>query len=210
MNTHSYKDKQAKRTSPRPADDPQRRATILRAAQASFAQDGFHRTTMRAVARQAGLAEGTLYHHFRSKDDLLLGLFGALGAQARDSLDPAALAALNLRDFLRAFLAAPLAALAQDEAGLLRVILSEGLIRRDLGRAFADGLNGTADLGAQALAARPELRGVDTGELLRTGLTLVLGHCVQGALSGDPLPDPQVTAARVADVLLALVAAERA
>lgn len=210
MNTHSDGNERAKRTSPRPADDPQRRATILRAAQICFAQDGFHRTTMRAVARQAGLAEGTLYHHFRGKDDLLLGLFGALGEQARDSLDPAALAALDLRDFLRAFLAAPLAALAQDEAGLLRVILSEGLIRRDLGRAFADGLNGTADLGAQALAARPELRGVDTGELLRTGLTLVLGHCVQGALSGDPLPDPQVTAARVADVLLALVPAERA
>ncbi|MFC3834581.1 MULTISPECIES: TetR/AcrR family transcriptional regulator [Deinococcus] len=210
MNTHSGKGDRLKRTSPRPADDPQRRATILRAAQTCFAQAGFHRTTMRAVARQAGLAEGTLYHHFGSKDDLLLGLFGALGAQARDSLDPAALAALNLRDFLRAFLAAPLTALAQDEAGLLRVILSEGLIRRDLGRAFAEGLTRTADLGAQALAARPELRGVDTGELLRTGLALVLGHTVQGALSGDPLPDPQVTAARVADGLLALLAAERA
>ncbi|MCD0176607.1 helix-turn-helix transcriptional regulator, partial [Deinococcus sp. 14RED07] len=83
MNAHSDKDKQAKRTSPRPADDPQRRATILFAAQVCFAQDGFHRTTMRAVARQAGLAEGTLYHHFRGKDDLLLGLFGALGEQAR-------------------------------------------------------------------------------------------------------------------------------
>lgn len=210
MNTHSDSDSRAKRTSPRPANDPQRRATILQAAQTCFSQDGFHRTTMRAVARQAGLAEGTLYHHFRSKDDLLLGLFGALGEQARDSLDPVALTALNLRDFLRAFLAAPLAALAQDEAGLLRVILSEGLIRRELGRAFAESLTRTAELGAQALAARPELRGVETGELLRTGLTLVLGYSVQGALSGDAHPDPHVTAARVADVLLALMTGEQA
>ena len=60
MSTHSEDQIKAKRTSPRPADDPQRRAAILQAAQVRFAQDGFHRTTMRAVARQAGLAEGTL------------------------------------------------------------------------------------------------------------------------------------------------------
>ncbi|GGK89030.1 hypothetical protein GCM10010844_04410 [Deinococcus radiotolerans] len=165
---------------------------------------------MRAVARQAGLAEGTLYHHFRSKDDLLLGLFSALGEQAQASLDPADLDGLNLRDFLRAFLAAPLVALAQDDAALLRVILSEGLIRRELGQAFAAGLAQTAGLGAAALAARPDLRGVDTAELIRVGLALVLGFTLEGALNHAGPPDAESTAALIADVLLARVHGGRA
>lgn len=210
MSTHSEDQIKAKRTSPRPADDPQRRAAILQAAQVRFAQDGFHRTTMRAVARQAGLAEGTLYHHFRGKDDLLLGLFSALGEQAQASMDPAALASMNLRAFLHAFLAAPLTALAQDDAALFRVIISEALIRRDLGQAFAAGLAQTAGLGAQALAARPELRGVDTAELIRLGMALVLGFTLDGALNHAGPPDAQATASRITDALLAWVAGGRA
>ncbi len=37
-----------------------RRAQILEAASRVFARKGFHRTTVREVAREAGIADGTI------------------------------------------------------------------------------------------------------------------------------------------------------
>ena len=47
------------------------RADILDAARALFADLGFERTTMRAVATRAGVDVALIYHHFDNKDDLL-------------------------------------------------------------------------------------------------------------------------------------------
>jgi len=40
-----------------------------------FAQNGYHQATMAAVAREAGVAAGTIYLYFKSKDDLLISIF---------------------------------------------------------------------------------------------------------------------------------------
>lgn len=55
---------------PRPGG-PDTRAAILEAARALFADLGFERTTMRAVATQAHVDVALIYHHFGSKDELL-------------------------------------------------------------------------------------------------------------------------------------------
>jgi AcrR family transcriptional regulator len=47
------------------------RVDILQAARGMFAEHGFERTTMRAVAAKAGVDVALIYHHFASKDDLL-------------------------------------------------------------------------------------------------------------------------------------------
>jgi len=52
-----------------------RRAQILDAAQRCFAERGYHRATMDDLALAAGLSKGSLYWHFRSKEQLLLALF---------------------------------------------------------------------------------------------------------------------------------------
>lgn len=44
---------------------------ILEAARALFADLGFERTTMRAVAAHADVDVALIYHHFGNKDDLL-------------------------------------------------------------------------------------------------------------------------------------------
>lgn len=49
----------------------QRRAQILRAVMASIAEDGLERTTMRAVARRAGLSTGTIAYYFQSKQEMI-------------------------------------------------------------------------------------------------------------------------------------------
>lgn len=48
-------------------------STILDAAVAVFLERGYENTTMEALAERAGLTKGGLYHHFRSKDEVLLG-----------------------------------------------------------------------------------------------------------------------------------------
>ncbi|MDR7467193.1 MAG: TetR/AcrR family transcriptional regulator [Armatimonadota bacterium] len=49
-----------------------RRTQILEAAAKVFARKGFEGATISEIARAAGLAEGSIYNYFRSKEDLLV------------------------------------------------------------------------------------------------------------------------------------------
>src|ERR1700716_1341530 len=58
------------------------RAALLRAAEQLFADQGFHSTTVHAIAEAAGVTERTFFRYFASKADLVsadlsdwLGLF---------------------------------------------------------------------------------------------------------------------------------------
>lgn len=44
-------------------------AVLLAAARRRFARDGFHATSVEAIAGDAGLAKGAFYHHFSSKEE---------------------------------------------------------------------------------------------------------------------------------------------
>src|SRR5947209_18257030 len=64
---------------------PRTRAALLRAAGHIFAEHGFHRATLEAVAAEAGVSKGALYHHFPSKEQLFLALLeDRLGAGLGD------------------------------------------------------------------------------------------------------------------------------
>jgi TetR/AcrR family fatty acid metabolism transcriptional regulator len=52
-----------------------KRERILAAAVSTFAQHGFFSTRVSDVAKAAGVADGTIYLYFTSKEDLLLSLF---------------------------------------------------------------------------------------------------------------------------------------
>ncbi|HEY0839871.1 MAG TPA: TetR/AcrR family transcriptional regulator [Vulgatibacter sp.] len=52
-----------------------KRARIVEAAIRVFADRGFHRATVAEVAREAEVADGTIYLYFKNKDDLLACLF---------------------------------------------------------------------------------------------------------------------------------------
>jgi TetR/AcrR family transcriptional regulator, fatty acid metabolism regulator protein len=48
---------------------------ILDAAVKTFARAGYHRTRVADIAREAGVADGTVYIYFKSKEDILVSLF---------------------------------------------------------------------------------------------------------------------------------------
>ncbi|MDD3275094.1 MAG: helix-turn-helix domain containing protein, partial [Candidatus Omnitrophica bacterium] len=51
-----------------------RRADILKAAEHLFALKGYHKATIRDIAKEAQYATGTVYLHFKDKGDLYLAL----------------------------------------------------------------------------------------------------------------------------------------
>src|SRR5688572_28374115 len=80
MNERSFIDMPAaasvRRLAPaRPQPVADKREAILRAATQVFAARGFFQSQVADVARAAGVAAGTVYLYFRSKDDLLVSLF---------------------------------------------------------------------------------------------------------------------------------------
>ena len=52
-----------------------KRERILRAAVKVFAKSGFYAARVSEVAKAAGVADGTIYLYFKSKDELLVSLF---------------------------------------------------------------------------------------------------------------------------------------
>lgn len=58
------------------------RRAVLNAATSLFSQNGFARTTVDAIAREAGYTRGAFYAHFTSKDDVLLTVVTAMADQA--------------------------------------------------------------------------------------------------------------------------------
>jgi AcrR family transcriptional regulator len=58
------------------------RALLLDAALDAFARQGYAGTSVRAIARAAGLSDSGLYAHFRSKQDLYQTLMREAGPQA--------------------------------------------------------------------------------------------------------------------------------
>jgi TetR/AcrR family transcriptional regulator, fatty acid metabolism regulator protein len=52
-----------------------KRERILDAAERIFARHGFFAARVSEIAKEAGVADGTIYLYFKSKDDLLISLF---------------------------------------------------------------------------------------------------------------------------------------
>lgn len=53
------------------------RAAVLAAAHKLFLQQGFHGTSMRQIADEAGLAVGGIYNHFATKEDIFAAVLDA-------------------------------------------------------------------------------------------------------------------------------------
>jgi TetR/AcrR family fatty acid metabolism transcriptional regulator len=58
---------------------------ILEAAINVFARQGFHQSTIAQIAKEAGVADGTIYLYFKNKDDILVQFFNYKTKQVFDS-----------------------------------------------------------------------------------------------------------------------------
>jgi len=58
-----------------PMRDTNKRKKILEAAVRIFARNGFYQSKISEIAREAEVADGTIYLYFHNKDDILINLF---------------------------------------------------------------------------------------------------------------------------------------
>jgi len=65
---------------------PEKRDEIIRAAMGLIAEHGFHGAPMALVAERAGVAAGTIYCYFESKDDLIRETHACLEGQLMAAL----------------------------------------------------------------------------------------------------------------------------
>jgi AcrR family transcriptional regulator len=101
----------------------ERRTQIMEAAAHVFALKGFHQTTMKEIAQEAGVAEGTIYLYFENKEDLLVAVL----TQPTVSLFLEALGSVEESDNDEAILTRTLRLgfeLGQQYADYLRLFLS--------------------------------------------------------------------------------------
>jgi AcrR family transcriptional regulator len=59
----------------------QTRRTVVDTAMRLFRRDGYDRTTMRAIASEAGISVGSAYYYFASKEHLVQAFYDALQAE---------------------------------------------------------------------------------------------------------------------------------
>jgi TetR/AcrR family fatty acid metabolism transcriptional regulator len=183
-----------------------KRERILTAAVRVFAKSGFYATRVSDVAKAAGVADGTIYLYFKSKDELLVSLFEdrveRLLSFVRDELPKFPSAPEKLRRVIEIQLG--LLEGERDLAEVITVIIrqSSKLIKEYAAPKFAAYLDAIAQVVVEGQAAgdfrkdvSPHLVARATfGALDGIALLWALGRAEQGALARS--------AKQLADVLL--------
>ncbi|MFE9554017.1 TetR/AcrR family transcriptional regulator [Streptomyces sp. NPDC006692] len=93
---------------PRPAKGEQTRSLILETAMRLFQERGYDKTTMRAIAQEAGVSVGNAYYYFAGKEHLIQGFYDRIAAEhqaaVREVLDTETELEARLAGVLRVWL----------------------------------------------------------------------------------------------------------
>ena len=114
-----------------------KRAAILDAALGEFLSNGVRASRVEDIARLAGVAKGTLYLYFPSKESLLAALAEDLGTYVADRMRAAAAKPGNAAQRMRFVFDEILSDGGSRYARLIRLLWAEGLHRPEMVRPFA-------------------------------------------------------------------------
>jgi AcrR family transcriptional regulator len=98
---------------------------ILDCALELFRQEGFDATTMRDIARKAGVATGAAYYYYPSKDAIVMDFYQRSCAETQPKIEAALGRATGLENRLRELIRVKLAHFAPNR-GVLRALLRNG------------------------------------------------------------------------------------
>lgn len=178
--------------------DPHRRAAILEAARTVFLEQGYAGARMAAIAERAGVASGTIYLYFPSKEALATALADDFFVRLDLALQPTMMQ-LNTAEAIQAAIQTVLqfAVAEHDLLRLLRLAVGLSPVARALpGRlALADRL--AASFAAQM--AIGNLQAYDARVLAELVMGLIEWMAETVLMRGIENPEPYVTT--VADLL---------
>ncbi|WP_216217228.1 TetR/AcrR family transcriptional regulator [Amycolatopsis aidingensis] len=130
---------------PRRRDAAATKRALLDAAASLFAERGFDRTTVRAIARRAEVNQALLFRYFGSKDALFEAVMAARGRENLEGTPPERLLETTLRGMLEPD------ASGQRDRSLETLLRSTGnggaaaAIRQELGEEYLRALAGLTD-----------------------------------------------------------------
>lgn len=128
---------------PKIVDHDAQRKRFAQAAIRVIARDGFEGTTMRAVAAEAGLSYGSLFHYFDSKDQLLIHAIRHLTARQSRRVNDFSSRSRGLSALRRLLYDDALVdAASRDEAVVWLAFLSRAALEPALARIHGDLIDG--------------------------------------------------------------------
>lgn len=150
-------------------DPASARGKLLRAATELFRRLGYERTTVRDLAREIGIQSGSIFHHFRSKQDILHAVMEENIRISIARLEAAQDGHCDPRDRLRAICCAELESINGTSQDALSVLVFEWRCLDDASRRkLLDLRAGYERIWTDALAAlRPDLPGDEVFVLRR-------------------------------------------
>lgn len=187
-----------------PNSSPTRSEQIVAAARELFAASGYDGTSIAAIARCVGVADGAIYRHFESKRDILHAVIAGFYEPLIASASTAVSGVTDPRDRLRVLVRHNLIAYTEDPA-VCRLIIAEARV--------LDGYfeSEVADLGRRytALAVAALRDGVAAGvfradiapAMVRDVLFGAMEHMAWGALTGHGTIDIE----RTTDTLMSTI-----
>jgi TetR/AcrR family fatty acid metabolism transcriptional regulator len=106
----------AEESNPMSANPPDKRRRILDAAVSVFAQNGFYNAKVAQIAKQAGVADGTIYLYFKNKEDILIQVFIDAMDEILRRQEEALSEVANANERLRTFIRVHFASVAESRA----------------------------------------------------------------------------------------------
>jgi TetR/AcrR family fatty acid metabolism transcriptional regulator len=137
---------------------------ILEAAVTVFAEQGFFQSTISQIAREAGVADGTIYLYFKNKDDILVQFFNyktkLVFERFREEVDKAGSAREKLLNLIRRHLGEfqqdrNMAVLYQSETHQINR-MAEAQIR-EMAKMYLDIVSEIVEMGQQENIIRKDL-----------------------------------------------------
>jgi len=167
-----------------------RRNQILDAASQVFADKGFHPTTIKDIAKVAGIADGTIYNYFKNKTALLIGIFDRMRTAVEpDETMAETLVQADLRTFLTAFIQLPLTTLNDKDFQLFRIVVSEMMVNDDLRTLYHEQILqptlAIAETYLQQWVDERQITAIDVSLTVSTIASLIMGLMMQNIM-GDP------------------------
>ncbi len=169
---------------PRVVDFEQRKGEIAHKALYAFAFEGFHKTSLNAIARMCGIGRTTIYEYFRDKDEIfsysLDHSFDLMKLDFQGILDAPGLSSLER---LAAVIRAILTVLYEDRRILFLLLEHAMRILRENREPAGRFRERTEEI--QGLFARLLAEGIERGEIRPVPvdrLSLTLGLLVEAAI----------------------------
>jgi len=156
-----------------------RRIQILDAASKVFVEKGFHSATIKDIAGEADISEGTIYNYFKNKPALLLGVFERMRKSLEEKQRIPDMVEVNLRTFIKAHLQRPIMALKEGNFELFRIVVSELMVDRELRSLYHQQILAPVNI----MVERYIEEAIELGNIKSTNSTLT-AHALTGLVYG--------------------------